>query len=134
MPIILQNTQINLEDPWDYWILRMEWLTLGTYLLMSWQSGYLRQDSFNLNIRCISIISIHQMILFLILCLWTCILVYFWSYCKSFCGYYTKDIPCEVIGIYLWNDWLWELICWWVDRVVTWVRIHSISISDVYLL
>ena len=61
MQITLQNIQITLEEPWYYWSLCMEWLTLESYLLMSWQSGYLRQASFNLNSRCLFIISMHQM-------------------------------------------------------------------------
>ena len=40
----------------------MEWLTLERYFLMSWHSGCLKQASLNLNVRCLSIISMHHMI------------------------------------------------------------------------
>ena len=33
---------------------------MGSYFLMSEQSGYLRQILFNLNARCLSIISMHH--------------------------------------------------------------------------
>ena len=61
MQIFIQNIQINLEEPWYYWSTCMVWITLGTYLLMSQQNGYLRQILFNLNSRCICIISMYQM-------------------------------------------------------------------------
>ena len=56
-----QNIQVNLEETWDYWNLCMQCLTLESYLLMSWNSGYLRQASLNINARCIFIISMHHM-------------------------------------------------------------------------
>ena len=32
---MFQNIQCTLEEPWDYWIPCMVWLTMGSYLLMS---------------------------------------------------------------------------------------------------
>ena len=64
----------------------MEWLTLGSYLLMSWYIGWFNQDPYTLNSICLYIISMHQIgqnncfILYWLLCL----LVYIWISCKCF--------------------------------------------------
>ena len=39
----------------------MEWLTLESYLMMSWQSSLLNQALYNINYRCLYIISMYQM-------------------------------------------------------------------------
>ena len=92
----------NLEDPWDYWSLCMEWITMEIYLLMSSHSDYLIQASFNINIRCLYIISMYHIEQknCIILCWWLCILVYFWSSWKMVCGWSSKEIPCNLLGIW----------------------------------
>ena len=98
---IFQNIQVNLEEPWDYWNICMEWLTMYSYFMMSWQRGYLKQASFNINVRCLYIISMHHMEknCCFILCWWLFILVYFWSSWKMVCCNSRKDITCELTGI-----------------------------------
>ena len=100
-PTIFQNIQSTLEEPWYYWSPFMAWLTLGSYLLINEQNSYLKQTLLNINVRCLSIISMHHMDknICIILCWWLCLLVYKWIYWKMICGYFREDISCELLGI-----------------------------------
>ena len=61
MQTIFHNNQVILEEPWCYWNICMEWLTLESCFLISWKSGWSNQASFNINTRCLYIINMHRM-------------------------------------------------------------------------
>ena len=91
----------NLEEPWYYWSPCISWITLGSYLLMSWHNGHLRQVLSNINVRCLSIISMHHMdqIFVSYILLMTVSIGILLKLLKMVCGYFRKNIPCELIGI-----------------------------------
>ena len=98
---IFQNIQVILEEPEDYWNLCMEWLTLGSYFLISWHSVWLKQDSYNINFRCLYIISMHHMeqtLLFYLMLMIVSIGIHL-NLLEMVCGYSRKLIPCELPSI-----------------------------------
>ena len=82
----------------------MEWLTLDIYLLISWQSGWLKKTSFNINSRCIYMIRMQQMgeINCVVLSWWLCLLVYIWRSWKMVLDTLGKIFHMNVLGYSHW--------------------------------
>ena len=101
MQTIFHNIQISLEESWYYLNLCMEWLTMESYFLISWQSGWLKQASFNLNVKCLYVISMHQMIFLFYLMLMTVSIgiilklleIGFWILCEIYSMWTSWDMP-----------------------------------------
>ena len=53
--------KITVKEPCYYWSICMEWPNMESYLLISWQSGCLRQASFSFNVICLYIIIMQHM-------------------------------------------------------------------------
>ena len=91
-----------LEEPWDYWNLCIEWLSLEIYLQVIWRFFLsMNYYSNNINARCLFITSMHQMerkLLFHLMLIFF-LLVSILNSCKIVCGHYIWQIPCEIPGI-----------------------------------
>ena len=97
----------------------MEWRALGSYLLMIWQSGWLKQDSLNINAICLCIKSMHHTEKIVLYYVDYCI---YWYTPKAIGKWFVENLGKRLHESFLGNA------HWFISIRILYMKDHSISL------